>query len=134
MTYCFLIYQFAPLPALLTSQVSGNTSSLLLAKSDRISSLILRGSRAGAGTTQQHRNQDSSKEQSCDEQVFLSLLERDLYNIAVSLCSTLQLFFLFYLFIYFIQNTVQLTQKSQREERVKGNIIQTGILNQNKII
>lgn len=79
-------------------------------------------------------NEDSSKEASCNEQVFLSLLERDLYNIAASLCSTLQLFFLFYLFFLIIQNTVQLTQKSQRGERGKGNIIQTGILNQTKII
>lgn len=137
MTYCFLIYQFAPFPALLTSQVSDHTSSLLLARSDSISSLILveQGwGRCPSITPQRTELWRTS---------FLVFIRKRLYNIAVSLCGTLQLSFFFFFcpfliaFFFFClltQNPVQLTRKPQCEERGKGNIIQTGIRNQNKII
>lgn len=89
----------------------------------------------------QRKHQDSSEEQAATNKFSCLYLERDLYNIAASLCSTLQLFcsFFFLIFCFYfliIQNTVQLTQKISTwgEREGKGNIIQTGILNQTQII
>lgn len=52
-----------------------------------------------------------------DKVFFPSLLERDLYNIVVPLCITLQVFPIFF---FLTQNTVQLTQKSQDGECGEG--------------